>query len=64
MIILLSTVPAIVKGLWGFISADGGSNPQPNRIARLIETQPIMNQASLICTCDSGKVSKLYYLNP
>lgn len=64
MIVLLSSVVAFVRAFWGFISADGGSNPTPDRMARLVKTQPLFNDASLICTCDSGKASKLYYIAP
>jgi hypothetical protein len=64
MIILLSTVPAFIKGFWGYISNDGGTNQTANRIASLVERQPLFNGATLICTCDSGKASNLYYVTP
>ena len=64
MIVLLSTIPAFIKGFWGYIANDGGTNQTPNRIASLVERNPLLNGASLICSCDSGKVSTLYYVTP
>lgn len=46
---------------------DSGTLADPDHTEEVIEdlfTLNLLQSASLVCTCDSGKVDKLYYISP
>lgn len=62
MIILLSSIASVVKAFWGYVSGQGGFIAFQGTLPLLFKSKPIVYDASLLCSCDTGKVSNLYYM--
>jgi hypothetical protein len=74
MIALSLTIPSYLSALdplfgdfASFVASDGGNVSSPANATAVIDglrRVGLLNSASLVCTCDSGKADKLYYLTP
>lgn len=62
MIILLSSIASVVKAFWGYVTSQGGFIADQGGLPLLFRQKPIVYDASLLCGCDAGKVSELYYM--
>jgi len=62
MIILLSSVAAVVKAFWGFVTNNGGVVLNQGRLPLLLKRQQTLYTSTLLSTCDSGKAGALYFI--
>jgi hypothetical protein len=63
MIILLSSIPAVIKGFWAYVRNDGGTVTAQGQLPLILKTSPELYDTTLLCGCDSGKDGKLYFIS-
>lgn len=61
----LSTLDPLFGNFASFVASDGGVVASPANASAVIDglrKVGLLTSASLVCTCDSGKADKLYYI--
>lgn len=63
----LAPIDPLLSDFGAYVASDGGtmaSTANTSRVIGSLRNVGLLNNASLVCTCDSGKASNLYYLTP